>query len=218
MALLYASIFTLLLSYITLTHATTINVVNNCAYPVWAAADPGSGKRLNKGDSWVVSPQPGTKMARIWGRTGCSFDGNGNGNCQTGGCGKLDCDPGHWGDNPKTVFEYTLAQPNNPTDTLDISLIEGFNIPITFTPTSNTGGKCRQISCRADINGQCPQKWKAPHGCSNPCTKMELGSCGPNGDNKFFKQRCPDAYSFPKDDQTSTFSCPSGTNYKLTFC
>lgn len=217
---LSAFLVTFLISFITFTHATTITVTNNCPYPVWAAADPGSGKQLNQGDSWDVNPAAGTKMARIWGRTGCNFDGNGNGRCDTGDCGKLVCTPGNWGTNPKTLLEYTLAQPNNPTDTLDISLIEGFNIPIAFTPTSGVGsldGKCRTISCTADINGQCPQNWKVTGGCNNPCT-AQGGTCGPNGDNQFFKQRCPDAYSYPNDDQTSTFACPSGTNYRLTFC
>ncbi|XP_021735878.1 osmotin-like protein OSML13 [Chenopodium quinoa] len=216
-----ASLVTLLLSIITITHATTITVVNNCDFTVWAAADPGGGQQLAKGNTWDVNPAPGTKMARIWGRTGCNFDGNGNGNCQTGGCGKLVCDPGNWGTIPKTLFEYALAQPNNPTDTIDISLIEGFNIPISFTPTSNSGaldGKCRTISCTADINGQCPQNWKVPGGCNSPCTTQGIGSCGASGDSTFYKQRCPDAYSFPEDDQSSTFACPSGTNYRLTFC
>ncbi|KMT12122.1 hypothetical protein BVRB_5g100730 [Beta vulgaris subsp. vulgaris] len=221
MSPLSAPILTLLLSLITLTHATTFTVVNNCQYPVWAAADPGSGKRLNKGDRWQVNPAPGTKMARIWGRTGCNFDGNGNGRCNTGGCGKLDCDPGNWGEIPKTLFEYTLSQPNNPTDTLDISLIEGFNIPMSFRPNSNSGalgGKCRTVSCSANINAQCPQRWKTTDGCKNPCTSPGTGTCGANGDSKFYKGICRDAYSFPKDDQTSTFSCPPGTDYTVTFC
>ena len=28
----------------------------------------------------------------------------------------------------------------------------------------------------------------------------------------------PDAYSYAKDDQTSTFTCPAGTNYRVDFC
>ncbi|CBI34735.3 unnamed protein product, partial [Vitis vinifera] len=36
--------------------------------------------------------------------------------------------------------------------------------------------------------------------------------------SRYFKTRCPDAYSYPKDDQTSTFTCPGGTNYDVIFC
>nr|AAA32908.1 osmotin-like protein [Atriplex nummularia]prf//1908430A osmotin-like protein:ISOTYPE=pA8 [Atriplex nummularia] len=221
MSPLSASLVTFLLSIVTITHATTITVVNNCNFPVWPPRPIGpTAINAQQRKLPCLKPTRRTKMARIWGRTGCNFDGNGNGNgrCQTGGCGKLVCDPGNWGEIPKTLFEYTLAQPNNPTDTIDISLIEGFNLPISFTPTSNAGalnGKCRTISCTADINGQCVTgKYAGVTTLHEPGTQ----SCGANGDSKFFKQRCPDAYSFPKDDQSSTFSCPPGTNYKLTFC
>lgn len=217
---------TTLVSLAVAINATTIDVVNNCPYTVWAAASPGGGKQLNQGDSWQLNPADGTKMARIWPRTGCNFDGNGNGHCNTGDCGGvLQCTG--WGTDPQTLAEYTLAQPNNPTDTIDISLVEGFNVPLAFTPTSNLGGTCRDVRCTADIVGQCPSQLQATGGCNNPCTVFktvqycctsERGSCGPTDFSKFFKDRCPDAYSYPQDDNTSTFSCPPGTNYKVTFC
>ena len=33
-----------------------------------------------------------------------------------------------------------------------------------------------------------------------------------------FKRACPDAYSYSKDDPTSTYGCKSGTNYEVVFC
>ncbi|CAO2819936.1 unnamed protein product [Amaranthus hypochondriacus] len=224
MGILQASIIVILLSTLTLTHATTIDVVNNCGYTVWAAASPGGGQQLNPGETWQLNPAPGTSMARVWGRTGCTFDANGNGRCDTGDCGKLVCDNGNWGTVPKTLAEYTLA---NPSDTIDMSLVEGFNIPMDFSPTSGFGGTCKGITCNADINGECPQELKATGGCNNPCSVFkevkycctsERGSCGPTDYSQFFKTRCPDAYSYPQDDNTSTFACASGTNYKVTFC
>ncbi|KAL0329760.1 UNVERIFIED_CONTAM: Thaumatin-like protein [Sesamum radiatum] len=92
-----------------------------------------------------------------------------------------------------------------------------------FSP--NSGGCSRGIRCTADINGQCPARLRAPGGCNNPCTVFKddkyccnSGSCGPTPESMFFKQRCPDAYSYPKDDQTSIFTCPGGTNYRVVFC
>ncbi|KAM4073444.1 hypothetical protein ACB094_10G019700 [Castanea mollissima] len=90
-------------------------------------------------------------------------------------------------------------------------------------------GKCQTgdcgIRCTADINGQCPAQLKAPGGCNNPCTVFKTneyccnsGSCGPTNYSRFFKDRCPSAYSYPKDDPTSTFTCNGGTNYKVVFC
>ncbi|XP_073107171.1 thaumatin-like protein, partial [Elaeis guineensis] len=152
--------------------------------------------------------------------TGCSFDGNGNGHCQTGDCGgKLACTA--YGSPPNTLAEFALNQYQN-LDFIDISLVDGFNVPMDFNPTS---GCSRGIRCTADIVGQCPNMLKAPGGCNNPCTVFKTneyccnsGGCGPTNYSKFFKNRCPDAYSYPKDDQTSTFTCPGGTNYKVIFC
>ncbi|KAK9147807.1 hypothetical protein Scep_006564 [Stephania cephalantha] len=119
---------------------------------------------------------------------------------------------------------YALNQFNN-MDFFDISLVDGFNVPIDFSPT---GGGCRGIRCAADINGQCPGDLRAPGGCNNPCTVYKTdqycctgsasNNCPPTDKSRFFKDRCPDAYSYPKDDQTSTFTCPGGTNYRVVFC
>ncbi|KAI3967231.1 hypothetical protein MKW92_049782 [Papaver armeniacum] len=76
---------------------------------------------------------------------------------------------------------------------------------MSFAPTIG----CRGIKCTADINGQCPKQLKAPGGCNNPCTVFRTdkyccnsGRCGPTALSKFFKKRCPNAYSYPKDDPT----------------
>ncbi|KAB1215591.1 Pathogenesis-related protein R major form [Morella rubra] len=83
---------------------------------------------------------------------------------------------------------------------------------------SSTTGACRDLRCAADINGQCPNELRAPGGCNNPCTVFKTnqycctdgpGSCGPTDFSRFFKEWCPDAYSYPQDDPTSLFTCPS---------
>uniref|UniRef100_A0A2N9EQH6 Thaumatin-like protein n=1 Tax=Fagus sylvatica TaxID=28930 RepID=A0A2N9EQH6_FAGSY len=158
-------------------NAATFQIQNDCPYTVWAAASPGGGRRLDRGQSWTLQVAAGTAMARIWGRTNCNFDGSGRGHCQTGDCGVLECKG--WGVPPNTLAEYALNQFGNK-DFIDISLVDGFNIPMDFSPTT--------------------------------------GSCGPTRFSKFFKQRCPDAYSYPQDDPTSTFTCPGGTNYRVVFC
>ncbi|XVF13175.1 hypothetical protein REPUB_Repub08aG0185700 [Reevesia pubescens] len=143
------------------------------------------------------------------------------GKCQTGDCGGLLQCQGY-GLPPNTLAEYTLNQFGG-MDFFDISLVDGFNVPMEFSPTS--GGCTRGIKCSSEIVGQCPTELEAPGGCNNPCTVFKTdqyccnsGSCGPTNFSSFFKERCPDAYSFPKDDETSTFTCPAGTNYKVVFC
>ncbi|KAF3970409.1 hypothetical protein ACB098_10G062900 [Castanea mollissima] len=204
-----------------LADAARFDIKNNCPYTVWAAAVPGGGKQLNRGETWTLNVNPGTTQARIWARTKCTFDGSGRGKCETGDCGGLLQCKGY-GVPPNTLAEYALNQFGNK-DFFDISLVDGFNVPMELSPTSN--GCTRGIKCTADINGQCPRELKAPGGCNNPCTVFKTdqyccnsGKCGPTNYSKFFKDRCPDAYSYPKDDQTSTFTCNAGTNYKVVFC
>ncbi|XP_017630141.1 thaumatin-like protein [Gossypium arboreum] len=205
----------------TVASAASFNIRNNCPYKVWAAAVPGGGRELSRGGVWNLNVNPGTTGARIWGRTNCQFDRAGRGRCQTGDCGGLlQCKA--YGAPPNTLAEFALNQFNN-LDFFDISLVDGFNVPMEFSPTS--GGCSRGIRCTADITGQCPNELKAPGGCNNPCTVYKTdqyccnsGNCSPTNLSKFFKARCPDAYSYPKDDQTSTFTCPGGTNYRVVFC
>ncbi|WVZ24886.1 hypothetical protein V8G54_003430 [Vigna mungo] len=212
----------LFFTFTTAAYAARFDITNRCGYTVWAASVPvGGGRQLNSGGTWSVDVPAGTKAARIWARTGCNFDGSGRGGCQTGDCGGvLQCTA--YGAPPNTLAEFALNQFNN-LDFFDISLVDGFNVPMEFNPTSN--GCSRGISCTADINGQCPSQLKAQGGCNNPCTVFKTneyccnsGTCSATALSKFFKDRCPDAYSYPKDDQTSTFTCPGGTNYKVVFC
>lgn len=210
------------LCFSTVSNAASFNIRNNCPYTVWAAAVPGGGRQLNRGGVWNINVNPGTTGARIWARTNCQFDGSGRGHCRTGDCGGLlQCTA--YGAPPNTLAEFALNQFNN-LDFFDISLVDGFNVPMEFSP--NSGGCTRGIRCTADIVGQCPNVLKAPGGCNNPCTVFRTdkyccnsgGICNPTDFSMYFKTRCPDAYSYPKDDKTSTFTCRGGTNYRVVFC
>ncbi|KAG6489210.1 thaumatin-like protein 1 [Zingiber officinale] len=209
-------------------NAATFEIVNRCSTTVWAAwatitPQAGGGRQLNQGESWTININAGATGGRIWPRTGCSFDGNGRGSCQTGDCGGvLQC--GGYGRAPNTLAEFALNQFNN-LDFIDISNIDGYTVGLDFSPT--TGG-CRGIRCANDsIVGECPAELRTTGGCNGPCTVFGTpdycctngpGTCGPTPYSRFFKDRCPDAYSYPQDDPTSTFTCPGGTNYRVTFC
>ena len=65
---------------------------------------------------------------RFWARTGCNFNGNGQGHCATGDCGdKLSCN-GAGGVPPVTLAEITLNGAGGK-DFYDVSLVDGFNVP-----------------------------------------------------------------------------------------
>jgi len=77
-------------------------------------------RTLNVADNWA---------GRVWARTGCSFNGNGQGRCVTGDCGsKLQCN-GAGGVPPVTLAEVTLRG-HGGLDYYDISLVDGFNVPV----------------------------------------------------------------------------------------
>uniref|UniRef100_A0ACD5ZSX0 Uncharacterized protein n=1 Tax=Avena sativa TaxID=4498 RepID=A0ACD5ZSX0_AVESA len=206
------------------TDAATITVVNKCSYTVWPGALPGGGVRLDPGKSWALNMPAGTAGARVWPRTGCTFDASGRGHCVTGDCGgALACRVS--GQQPATLAEYTLGK-GGAKDFFDLSVIDGFNVPMSFQPVG--GAACRGASCAADITKQCPQELKVAGGCASACGKFGgdtyccrgqfTDKCPPTNYSKFFKGKCPDAYSYAKDDQTSTFTCPVGTNYQIVLC
>lgn len=105
---------------------------------------------------------------RVWPMTGCDFDGNlvcagGTGNaggprcCDTGSC---TIEPGGFGlqcnssgDPPNTVAEFTLTSGAN-NDFYDVSLIDGYNIPIEMKPTGTS----------ADA----PNEFDTSYWCGNP--------------------------------------------------
>jgi hypothetical protein len=205
------------------THAVTLQIGNNCPFTVWAAAVPGGGKRLDRGQYFTFNVAAGT-TGRMWGRTNCTFDKKGRGHCETGDCnGVLKCKV--FGTPPYTVAEYALNKFNN-SDFYDMSLVEGFNLPIDYAPI--TAVSCKGLRCLANIKGECPSELKVPGGCNNPCTVFKTDEyccnsgkyCGETNFSRFFKTRCPDAYSYPKDDQTSQFTCPisANANYRLVLC
>ncbi|KNA19020.1 hypothetical protein SOVF_065480 [Spinacia oleracea] len=204
-------------------HATTFTVKNNCQQTVWGAAIPGGGNAMSPGATWTLDVPSNTNAARIWGRTGCTSNGPNGLTCTTGDCGGvLNCV--NSGATPTTLAEYTLTGSNN-MDTFDISLVDGFNLPMSFKPAS---GCSNGPSCAANINDSCLSDLKVNQGCLSACEKFNtdeyccrnqfVENCPPSTYSMFFKNQCPDAYSYAKDDATSTFTCPPGTNYVITFC
>ncbi|GFZ02788.1 pathogenesis-related thaumatin superfamily protein [Actinidia rufa] len=110
------------------------------------------GLELNPGQPINVNAPTGWS-GRFWGRTGCFFDQSGKGYCATGNCGGgvAEC-AGAGGEPPATLAEFTL---NSPLDFYDISLVDGFNIPVSVVPTGGSGD-CKSAQCLSDLNQNCP--------------------------------------------------------------
>lgn len=130
--------------------------INNCAQDLYIGAqgDPlpaGGGFKLAAGQTLAFTIAGNTKAARFWPRTGCNVDSNGHLYCETGNCplppvGYTASNDGTHcvvgsaqvgGNPPATIAEFTLGGsgplPNFP-DFYDISLVDGFNVPIEIDP------------------------------------------------------------------------------------
>uniref|UniRef100_A0ACD5VIW2 Uncharacterized protein n=1 Tax=Avena sativa TaxID=4498 RepID=A0ACD5VIW2_AVESA len=214
-----------------LTNSATLNITNRCSYTVWPATMPmGGGRRLDPGRTWTLNVPSTITGGRVWARTGCSFDRKGNGSCQTGDCGGLLACTSD-GTPPFTAADFSLNQYDN-NSFFDISLYQGFNVPMEFLPIQVKGrtGCSRGPRCAANITSQCPSELKAPGGCNNACTVFQdqqnnglyccwESPCEPNNYSAFFMRMCPEARSYSSDAPTATaFTCPFDTDYQIIFC
>ncbi|KAJ7965610.1 Pathogenesis-related thaumatin family protein [Quillaja saponaria] len=212
--------------------ARIFTIVNNCKETIWPAITPGNnfnggGFPLKSGQS-VVFTAPVGWVGRIWGRTGCNFDKNGKGSCQTGSCGSsLKCTAS--GKPPASLAEFTLAG----VDFYDVSIVDGFNIPLVVTPI-NGKGNCSVAGCDGDLRSSCPSELALKANsktlaCRSACDVFNTDeyccrgvfgnpvTCKATYYSKKFKEACPNAYSYAYDDPTSIFTC-SGTDYVIAFC
>lgn len=206
-------------------------IVNNCKETVWPGITnsenlTGTVSSLKPGQSAVLTV-PGSWNGRIWGRTGCSFDKNGNGSCQTGDCGSINCTgPGN---PPATIADFTLGEP----DFYDVSLVDGFNLPIVIEPLHGQGN-CSKAGCDGDLRQNCSSELALKTGdkviaCKSACQVFNTdeyccrgdygnpAACKPSNYSRSFKDFCPAAYSYAYDDPTSIVTC-SGGEFLLTFC
>lgn len=138
-------------------------ISNNCDDTVWpgigtqAGTGGGTGGfELSAGSSKSLTVSPDWQ-GRVWGRTNCSFNAAGtgasnlNGNngggaaCSTGDCGGvLDCVM--TGATPVTLAEFDLAGGSGGTQTFyDISLVDGYNIPLGVTYIPNNDSSTQDI-------------------------------------------------------------------------
>ncbi|KAM3238878.1 hypothetical protein P3L10_013911 [Capsicum annuum] len=199
--------------------STTFTLVNQCNCKVWPGILSGAGIAqlaptgflLNPGES-VSIPVPTGWSRRLWGRTFCSQDSStGKFACATGDCssGTLECS-GTGTAPPVTVAEFTLNGAGG-LDFYDVSLVDGYNLPILVSPQGGTGvggvGNCSTTVCVGDLNEACPKELK----------KMMDSHSSNNSSYKFFKNACPKSYSYAYDDGTSTFTC-SSADYAISFC
>ncbi|RDX63261.1 Thaumatin-like protein, partial [Mucuna pruriens] len=219
--------------------AATITLSNKCPHPVWPGIQPSTGKPILARGGFPLPPNtartlqlPPLWSGRFWARHDCAFDAAGRGRCATGDCGgALSCN-GLGGAPPATLAEFTLGADQ---DFYDVSLVDGYNLPIAITPITGSG-KCGYAGCVRDLNAMCPvglqvrsRDQRHVVACKSACSAFNsprycctgsYGSpraCRPTAYSRIFKVACPKAYSYAFDDPTSLITC-SKASYLLTFC
>ncbi|KAL4632196.1 hypothetical protein ACB092_04G034600 [Castanea dentata] len=222
-------------------HSVTFTLTNKCSNTVWPGTLTGGGGaqlsstgfELDSGASTTLDV-PATWSGRIFARTQCSTDSTGKFSCLTADCasGQVACN-GAGAIPPASLVEFTLSG-SGGNDFYDVSLVDGFNLPLSITPQG--AASCQSTSCPANVNSVCPKELAVtgPDGsviaCKSACLALNQpqycctgafgtpATCPPTNYSTIFKNQCPQAYSYAYDDKTSTFTCPTGANYLITFC
>ena len=160
---------------------------------------------------------PAGWAGRFYGKIGCNANGGG-------------CFPG-----PFTLAEINFVP--GADDFYDISLVDGYNLPMTFTPVDSRGmsisgasdRRCAGAGCTHDLLKTCPSDLQVHAGsdnrvvaCKSACSRFGSPqycctgsfSCGPSccpptDYSRIFSAACPYAYSYAYDDRAGTFTCPN---------
>eukprot|EP01018_Ginkgo_biloba_P035112 Gb_12186 [translate_table: standard] len=199
---------------------------NNCGFSVWPAivgfnSDPpktDGQTELKSGGSISVEVSPQSTWT-IWGRTGCVFNSQGVGQCDSADCGKRQCEKNSV--TPATQATFELLGGTAKPDLYDVDLTNGYNLPLAVAPLSvdssdGTTYHCNPMGCAVETAAVCPKdlqtlKGGAVVGCHGHCDGR---NCNPPDYAKAFAQACPRAFPF-----SSGSICPFSTvGYALTFC
>ncbi|XP_075496786.1 osmotin-like protein [Primulina tabacum] len=219
-----------------------LTVVNNCPFTVWPAIQPNAGHPVLERGGFALNtlthrsfPAPTTHWSgRIWARTQCTH-ANGQFNCETGDCGGcLECQ-GSGGAAPATLAQFSLHHGLTDLSSYGVSLVDGFNVPMTVTPHEGKG-LCPVVGCRSDLLATCPNglQLRTPHrnvvGCKSGCAAFGTDelccrnhynspqTCRASSYSDFFKHACPDTFTYAHDNPSLIHECSSPRELKVIFC
>jgi hypothetical protein len=214
--------FVILFSLFTNILANSFIIKNSCSFDIYPGV---SGSTTTSNNGFLLSPgateevtytmdAKGTWSGRVWPRTGCvPTEGDATGLvCETGDCGnKLLCQT--YGAGGVTLAELT-QQPQQ--DWYDISLVDGFSVPLAFGP-QNGNGSCTQIACSVPLESfTCPSNLQKTN--ANGTLIECLSACTALGDPQYC---CSGAYNLPTTCPATTYSegfkkqCPQVNNLSI---
>lgn len=220
-----------------------LTLVNNCPFTVWPAIQPNSGHAVLERGGFALNTLTHRSFAaptqhwsgRIWARTGCTYAHN-QFSCVTGDCGgRLECG-GLGGATPATLAQFSLHHGQNDLSSYGVSLVDGFNVPMTVTPHEGKG-HCPVVGCRESLLATCPDRLqvRSPPGhgpvvaCKSGCEAFGTDelccrnhynspqTCRASSFSEFFKHACPATFTYAHDSP-SMHECSSPRELKIIFC
>ncbi|XP_047311204.1 osmotin-like protein [Impatiens glandulifera] len=238
--------FFLLFASLNLAYCTSdliLTIVNNCPYPIWPAIQPNHGHPVLQNGGFHLDklshrsfPAPQTQWSgRIWARTNCISSYANHLTCATGECGgRLEC-AGAGGATPATLAQINIHHGNADFSSYGVSLVDGFNIPMTVTPHEGKG-KCPVVGCKENLLATCPDPLKLHSksggvvGCKSGCEAFNTDklccrnsfssqqNCQPSNYSDFFKKACPATFTYAHDSPSLSHECSSPRELKVIFC
>ncbi|ERN07806.1 hypothetical protein AMTRI_Chr08g204400 [Amborella trichopoda] len=230
-----------LLLYTTLASPLVLTLVNNCPFTIWPAIQPNAGHYVPEKGGFALETLQHKSFAaphthwsgRIWARTGCTYS-TGRFHCETGDCGRLECN-GAGGRAPATLAQFSLHHGHNDQSSYSVSLVDGFNVPMTVTPHEGKG-LCPVVGCREDLLATCPTQLRlcaangkvvgCKSGCEafgtdELCCRNQYNSphtCHGSTYSEFFKHKCPATFTYAHDSPSLTHNCVEPRELKVIFC
>jgi Thaumatin family len=141
-------------------HTIRLSVTNQCNFPVWMATIPNANiapladgtVKLSQGQSHNYSIPRSGWAGRFWPKVGCDSHGM---NCEAGEA-IPPCPPS--GCQPPADTKVEINFPNLDSQIqawYNISLVDGYSLPIEIKPRSGESGSCITTNCNLSLQ-QCP--------------------------------------------------------------
>ncbi|GMH09860.1 hypothetical protein Nepgr_011701 [Nepenthes gracilis] len=218
----------------------TFNFINQCVDTIWVGSTPSIGILDPEfgPENLVIFDGPDRWSGIMWARTNCTTNSSGYFSCDTGDCGtgEEDCQ-GPAPPYPVTLLNFTI---NNPTVSYQINLNHGWNKQVRIRPDGGTlvggSGPCPEVDCSGNIQDVCPSSLVATGknglaaGCFSPCDGYKdpktcctgdfsgPQACQPSQVSQAFKGLCPQAHTYPADNDPPIYTCKGAAGYNVTFC
>ncbi|KAJ0034612.1 hypothetical protein Pint_26431 [Pistacia integerrima] len=120
-------------------HLATVSIKNNCPDTIWPATLANSD-RPQLTETGFELASGGTKTLDIPAR----WAGR-----------QVQCN-GKSGATPASLVEITF-QADDGQDYYNLSLVDGFNLPVSVAPQGGSGTRCTQATCSNNVNATCPE-------------------------------------------------------------